>query len=314
MTLEIKDWPLGRIGELADIYNAQVAGLVPHCYPITPDWFSAGWHDPTNTDALPSFPDGCVLVGLREGKKRGFAHVRVGGIMQSGSLLDGGFIHFLTYEVGHRDVGEALLKQCEQYSEDLGADTMHAFDGRFYRFHHLGYPLASDKMGHVCGLLGMNGYKIADEGEMFMEYLDYDVVVPVLPRPACDIQVSVKEGHGELPNITVEAVHLGQDLGNCVLVSCGDYNGAHEAQNRIFVKGLWVMKEVRGRGWGRYLLMRALDEAYRRGYRHTIISTAQTNYRAQLFYTNYGYRVTDMVYGFVKQKAPLADAPGRRPA
>lgn len=36
------------------------------------------------------------------------------------------------------------------------------------------------------------------------------------------------------------------------------------------------------------------------GYRDAVISTDMTNCRALLFYANYGYRVTDTVYGFVK--------------
>ena len=61
------------------------------------------------------------------------------------------------------------------------------------------------------------------------------------------------------------------------------------------------MDGEQGRGWGRYLLTRTLWEARRLGYRHTAISTCKRNYRAQLFYTNYGYRVTDTVYGFIKE-------------
>jgi hypothetical protein len=34
---------------------------------------------------------------------------------------------------------------------------------------------------------------------------------------------------------------------------------------------------------------------------HTVISTGRNNYRAQVFCTNYGYRITDTVYGFTKE-------------
>ena len=50
--------------------------------------------------------------------------------------------------------------------------------------------------------------------------------------------------------------------------------------------------------------MRTLHEAQRLGYTRTAISTSKNNYRAQLFYTNYGYRVTDTVYNFVKHAEP----------
>ena len=35
-----------------------------------------------------------------------------------------------------------------------------------------------------------------------------------------------------------------------------------------------------------------------RGYKHTIISTDYTNHRGQLFYTNFGYTVSDWTHEF----------------
>ena len=37
------------------------------------------------------------------------------------------------------------------------------------------------------------------------------------------------------------------------------------------------------------------------GYRHAAISTDLRNYRAALFYGNYGYRVVDYTYGWNKE-------------
>jgi GNAT superfamily N-acetyltransferase len=174
-------------------------------------------------------------------------------------------------------------------------------DGYYYCFHHFGFPLVSDRMGHIYGLFGMNGYKIAGEGEIFLASLNYSVPMLVLPDPAATVQVQVKEGRGDLPNITVRALRDGKEIGNCIALSGGDLCRASKAQNRIFVDGLGVTDKEQGQGWGRYLLARTLWEARQLGYRHTVISTGKRNYRAQLFYTNYGYRVTDTVYGFVKK-------------
>ena len=51
---------------------------------------------------------------------------------------------------------------------------------------------------------------------------------------------------------------------------------------------------------GKWLLLRTRNEMLERGYRHTAISTAVSNHRAFLFYSNYGYRVVDWTYGLSK--------------
>lgn len=299
--MQIKDWSVDDVGDLADAYNAQVAGLVPHCYPVSPEEFAAGHYRETGDDFSAALHDERVIVGLQGDEILGFAHVRVGEIAHQDRRLTGGFIHFLTYAVGHRDVGQAILEACERHVRDAGTSTIWAFDGHFCRFHHLGFPFVSDRMGHVYGLFGMNGYGLAREGEVFFECLDYAVDVPTLPDPVVEVQVQVREGQGDLANLTVRALRDGKELGICVALSSGDFCRAREAQDRIFIEGLSVDDEEQRRGWGRYLLARTLREARELGYRHTAISTDRQNYRAQLFYTNVGYRVTDTVYGFIKE-------------
>ena len=44
-----------------------------------------------------------------------------------------------------------------------------------------------------------------------------------------------------------------------------------------------------------------LKEARELGYRHTVTSTQQHNHRAQLFYTNEGYLVTDTAYSLLRE-------------
>jgi GNAT superfamily N-acetyltransferase len=298
--MEIRDWAIDNVNDLAGVYNAQIADPIPHCYAVSAEEFGAGRYQKTGGDYLAAFHDERVIVALQRGQVQGFAHVTVGEIEHRDRQLSGGFIHLLTYAVGHRDLGQAILTACERHFRDTGASTIWAFDGYFYRFHHLGFPLVSDRMGHVYGLLGMNGYKPAGEGEIFLEYLNYSVDLPAVPDPVVEVQVQVREGQGDLPNVTVRALRDGEELGGCGALSGGDFCRAREAQARIFIDGLSVTDENQGQGWGRYLLTRTLWEARQLGYTHTVISTSKRNYRAQLFYTNYGYRVTDTVYGFVK--------------
>lgn len=76
---------------------------------------------------------------------------------------------------------------------------------------------------------------------------------------------------------------------------------AKESQDSFFTKWLGVEEEYQGKGLGRYLLQRTLNEMYKVGYRNAFISTNVINYRAQLFYSNFGYKVTDTAYALVKR-------------
>jgi GNAT superfamily N-acetyltransferase len=297
--MDIREWDPANLGDLAHIYNAQIAATVPHCYPVTPEEMGTALDQKTGEDFSSSLGAERVLVGLARGRVRGFAHVTVGEIVHQGNRQRGGFIHLLTYEAGHRALGQALYEACEGHCRDAGARTIWAFDGYAYRFFHLGFPLVSDKMGHVYGLFGMNGLQLPHTGELFMEALDYSIVPPVAPRSDAKVRVDVQAGQGDLPNLTIRAFRGGTEIGSCVAFSCGDYCRASQAQDRVFVDGLGVIEAEQGRGWGRTLLMRTLQEARQLGYRHAVISTDKRNYRAQLFYTNYGFRVTDTVCGFV---------------
>ena len=72
----------------------------------------------------------------------------------------------------------------------------------------------------------------------------------------------------------------------------------HSAQ--FYNMWLGVNDEFQGRGLGRYLLQYALHEMHKIGYRHAVISTDWENYRAFLFYSNCGYRVSDWTYAYSK--------------
>ena len=61
-----------------------------------------------------------------------------------------------------------------------------------------------------------------------------------------------------------------------------------------------VEDAFQGCGWGKFLASVMLEEANKLGYRHTVTSTEQENHRAQLLYTNMGYRVTDVAHSWLK--------------
>lgn len=45
-----------------------------------------------------------------------------------------------------------------------------------------------------------------------------------------------------------------------------------------------------------------MQDAKELGYKHAAISNAVSNYRAFMFYTNYGFQVTDWTYGWEKRR------------
>jgi len=220
-----------------------------------------------------------------------------------------GLIRFLIYQPGCRPVGQALLEESERYLRDLGMDEISAFRTGFddddfsYRFYQLGFGLVSDQKMHIYSLFRMNGYEInkAEQGEVFMNQPEYSIAEPVLPDMWVEIIVEQQSGRGALPGLRVQALRRGTSIGVCKSVSVGRYCQANEAQDWAFIKALYIEDEEQGKGWGRYLLQRNLWEMRKMGYKTTVISADITNYRAQLFYTNYGYRLIGTGYGFVKR-------------
>jgi GNAT superfamily N-acetyltransferase len=303
--MKIMHWNAADAGKLAHVYNEQVAG-VPHCYTVSPEEFEAGLRDPKNDRHCKKLHSEKLIVGEQDGKIIGFAHVAGGNIEFSDRKRSGGVIHFLTYRPGYRPVGQAILKECEKYLRGLGADQIWAFQNDCnYRFHHLDFGNLSDRMGHVYALFRMNGYEV-DEGEIFMEEREYSITEPVPLDDQVEITVKQEPGRGVLPGLIVRALRNGKEIGICESGSAGECCQASEAQDWFFIHWLDVEEKEQGKGWGRYLLQRTRWEMRKIGYRNAVISTDWRNYRALLFYTNYGYRVTDTVYGFVKS----SDQPG----
>ena len=103
-----------------------------------------------------------------------------------------------------------------------------------------------------------------------------------------------------MPGLYVRAFRNGEEIGACESAPVAEFCPVDEAQDWVFIEGLFVQEEDQGKGWGRYLLQKNLWEMRRLGYKNTVISTDISNYRAWLFYMNYGYRMADTTYEFVK--------------
>jgi GNAT superfamily N-acetyltransferase len=303
--VKITYWDIENAGELAHVYNEQIT-RIPHCWPVSRQEFRTGVCCRKDADEpYDNLNSQKIIVGEQDGEIIGFADVAaVSNIHEEDQQEHQGLIRLLTYQRGHRPVGQALLEESEKYLAGLGENQIKAFRISYrndycYRFYHLGFGLVSDRVSHICALFHMNGYKICG-GEVFMNQPGYDIGAPVPPDSRTEIIVEQHPGRAEFPGLTVQALRDGNEIGVCVSVSSGEYCRAGEAQDWVFIKWLGIAEEERAKGWGRYLLQRNLWEAREIGYRNTIISANIKNYRALLFYTNYGYRVSDTVYGLVK--------------
>jgi len=294
-------------GKLAHVYNEQIVG-VPHCYAVSPEDFEAGlpYRKFDDRDYHEDIHSEKFIIGEQDGKIVSFADVAIAEIEEGGQKESKGFIRFLTYLPGYRPVGQAILEESERHLTDSDISQIKAFRLNFrndhcgYHFYHLGYSSVSDQMGHVCALLHMNGYKI-NGGEIFLDQPEYRANEPVLPHDG--VEITIKQGIPEkavLPGLDVIAYRSGKWIGHCESTSAAEFCQAREAQDWVFISGLYIIEAERGKGWGRYLLQRNLWEMRKIGYKNTVISADIANYRAHLFYMNDGYRVADTTYEFVK--------------
>jgi GNAT superfamily N-acetyltransferase len=64
----------------------------------------------------------------------------------------------------------------------------------------------------------------------------------------------------------------------------------------FYVNLMWIKEELRGRGYGHQLLLRAEDEARRRGAKHAYLDTF--TFQAPDFYKKYGYEVFGVLNDF----------------
>ena len=201
-----------------------------------------------------------------------------------------------------------LIEAAQNRLAELGAARVYAFTKMTsYRFYQLGCGMVSTDLGHLVGLLGMNGYGVRRD-LYFLRWPHFDPVESsTSPDPSADVVAKHVQGRGDLPDVDVLA-HLGdRSIGDCVCESGATYARAQGAQRLFYVDWLGVSDEFQGHGWGAYLLRRALTAGRRLGYEHAAIAAEGDNHRALLLYTNYGFRVAGYGYDFYRDlEAPNA--------
>jgi len=283
--------------EVASVYNGAIRD-VPHCYPVSVEEIESVLRGATGAGPRDGRLHSQVAFVARQGGSTcGFIHVGV-GLGPGGDGPERGVIRFFAYLRGHRRAGAMLLEVGQDHLRQCNMTRVEAFQCEYrYPFYQLHWSCLSDRLDHVRAALGARDYHVM-KGELFMNWRDYG---PISPDPAevpAEISLEWEQGQATRPALTVRARRGQEEIGQCHCMSVGEYAQHADAQDWAFVRSLNVTDAEQGKGMGRYLLLRALREMHDVGYRHAVISTATDNYRAMLFYGNYGFRAVDWTYAF----------------
>lgn len=299
MRIDIVRYEPTIAAELASAYNGMIQP-VPHCYPVSGEDFASAMSATVGGEQRHERLGSEVAFVVRNGLTTlGFVHVGIEHPEEPGEIQQG-IIRFLGYERGHRQFGQALLDTAEDYFHQHNVAQVTAFLNSYcYPFYHLKYAYLSDRLDQVHALLSFNGYQ-KKGNELILDWPNFTPVTPSHADVTAEVSLEWKEGLGARPGLVIRA-HLGkEEIGTCECVSGGEYSRADEAQDWLFTTWLGVSEQMQGKGLGRHLLQRALQEMHNIGYQHAAISAEGHNARALLFYGNYGYHVVDWTYGLQK--------------
>jgi len=293
--MEVSKYESEMLPEITLAYNNLISEQ-PHCYPVSVEEFASVVDKEQSHRRLQSE---AIFVVQEDKSILGFAHIGIER-PEKAEEVKHGIIRFLWHERGRRPAGQILLETVEDYFRQHNLTGVKAFHQDYcYPIYHLAHVYLSDRLGHIHGILGFNGYERMN-GEVYLDWPDYEPPTPVPTDVSAEISVELGKGQGRLPGVFISAYQGEKKIGSCESVSCGEFSQAEDAQDWILTTGLWVSSGMQGKGLGRYLLQRALQEAKIIEYRHAIISANWKNYRAHVFYSNYGYQISDWTYGLAK--------------
>jgi GNAT superfamily N-acetyltransferase len=279
------------------LFNRAVEGL-PFCYPVDERRLSLALRGQLAAEkGSKSLVAQRAVVAMDGRHMRGLAHW--GSKNRDGSSE--GVIRFLWFTPGHRAAGEALLAAAEDRLHKRGARVIRVCPCEYtYPCYHIWRAHLTDRIGHVVGLLGLEGYE-RTRGEVFLSLPGMRVPRSAEPTERVTLRVRLGKGTESLPSIRVTAHADGLEVGSCDSVGLASRTPASEARDWIFTTWLGVDEGHEGKGIGRALLTRALAEARSIGYRRATISTAWDNHRALILYAGLGYRVADWTYEFSRE-------------
>jgi GNAT superfamily N-acetyltransferase len=303
--VEIVTYGMDMSVDVTALFNRELAG-VPFCWEAKPDKLSHSLDGYELSESVKSGDDRLrnerVIVVLDAGRPVGFAIVGV-ELPTKQSPRERGIISFLLYERGSRKAGQTLLDGVHRYLRECVTGEVVAFPQSF-RFtpYHIKAAYLSEHLDHVQALLAVNGYA-RDCGEVYLagDTLPEDDVEAGNRLAGIDTKIMWENGGGELPNLTMKAFLGDDDIAECKHYSLGAFSDNPEAEATAFCVWLGVEDQYQGRGLGAYLLNASLIELRKRGFTRMAISTAHNNDRAFVFYANYGYRVVDWTWSYVRR-------------
>jgi GNAT superfamily N-acetyltransferase len=301
--MEILQFEPKMAAGVARCYNDLVAG-VPHCAPVSVEPFAA-----LEPLARPQARDDTMLVAReRNGDILGFVHLAIAPPPTEDwhPADEPGLIRFLTYRPGQRAVGQALLDAAERWVRDRGRPAIISWSNDYvYPFYHLPFAHLSDRIGHVHPLFGMNGYRVL-WSELLFDWPRFQPLAVVRPDLDFELRVEPMENLVVGPKtmrtgVAARAFREGAEVGHCEIARPGEDFPRPHATDWCFCYALNIAEPWRGRGLGRFLLATGLAEIRKAGCKHAAISTDWDNYRAALFYANFGYRLIDRTFAFRKE-------------
>ena len=300
--MEILPFEPDMTADLARCYNELVAP-VPYHRRVGEEWFTDLRHSQSQRCT-----EEAILVAREEGEVVGFAHVGVAAPATEKWHVKGepGVIRFLSYRPGERPIGAALLQASERWARERERTQVVALDGAFmYRFYPLRSGHISERVSHLPPLFGVAGYAIP-ESEVFFHWPDFQP--PEVSRPDLKFDLTCEERATGAPEVTVQAKQGERQVGECKMVSLRGDRWRPQFADWCVCDNLSVDEPLQRKGLGKYLLAKGLAEMWRAGCRHAMISTDWNNYRAYLFYTNFGYSFLDRTLSFQKALEPAEEA------
>ena len=289
---------------VARCYSETVAPA-PYCAPVGAEWVS----DLKRLARQPLAEEEILVAQqpvAQEGARiAGFAHVGVAAPATEEWHLKGepGVIRFLAYRPGERPVGKGLLEAAEGWLRERSREAILAGHCNFmYPFYHLPFGHLSQRIAHVPPLFGMAGYSV-EESEVFFAWEDFEA--PAVPKPDLDVEV-VPEWREQVgtfgPGVVIHPRQGEKRVGECEVVRLGSDTWRPELRDWCMCTSLHIDEPLQGKGLGKHMLALGLREARERGLRHAMISTDWNNYRAYLFYTNFGFGFLDRTFSFRKER------------
>ncbi len=265
---EITPYRASDLLAVVELVNA-VATDVPYSYDIDGDEFGeavllAGAAPSLYAARLEHDPQGILVARLGE-QVAGFVHVCRGLVPEgdSDTLLRRGVVRYLAFTPGRVDIGLRLLTAAESYARAGGVTTMVAWHhSAGYPFYHAGVGLLSGRNYDSLSALIEGGYTLRERWLCYSMDLA-QAVTEWLPGQ----RLRVAQTAGVEPNWEM-AVYYPNTPRACGRVRVVSLDRLSAQRNRpvVYLREAAVIEAEQGKGIGRWLVQRAINEFHSRGY------------------------------------------------